>query len=403
VRNCEAWLSSVSVLQTERRFDGRDAMQIGYATTFQNPLRARPDREIWDDEVRFSLLAEELGFDAIWSTEHHFTDYEMIPNPVQFLTYMAGRTTRVRLGTMVIVLPWHDPVRISEEIAVLDSLSDGRMILGIGRGVCAFEFDGLRVPMDQSRTIFNEAAELVLAALETGWIESDKGHFKIPRRAIRPDPLYSFRHRVFGAGGSSDSMPIMARLGAGLLIVPIKPWNAVIADVEAFRAAWARYHPERPAPRPLLDQFVLVHEDEERAKELAHLYIGTYFAEVLKHYNFGGAGLEKTKGYEAYKDFTSAVANNADKVISDFVGWQAWGTPKQVIEKLDVGRRNIDASSLLGHFLYGGMPATIGEASMRLFAEKVAPAVGRWVPDPFADKVPLNLRSSPDQRLTNAA
>jgi hypothetical protein len=124
---------------------------------------------------------------------------------------------------------------------------------------------------------------------------------------------------------------------------------------------------------------------------------------VLKHYNFGGAGLEKTKGYEAYKDFTSAVANNADKVISDFVGWQAWGTPKQVIEKLDVGRRNIDASSLLGHFLYGGMPATLGEASMRLFAEKVAPAVGRWVPDPFADKVPLNLRSSPDQRLTNAA
>jgi alkanesulfonate monooxygenase SsuD/methylene tetrahydromethanopterin reductase-like flavin-dependent oxidoreductase (luciferase family) len=378
-------------------------MQIGYATTFQNPLRARPDREIWDEEVRFSLLAEELGFDSVWSTEHHFTDYEMIPNPVQFLTYMAGRTRRLRLGTMVIVLPWHDPVRISEEIAVLDNLSDGRMILGIGRGVCAFEFDGLRVPMDQSRTIFNEAAELVLGALETGWIESDKGHFKIPRRAIRPDPIYSFRHRVFGAGGSSDSMPIMAKLGAGLLIVPIKAWDKVVADVESFRAAWAQHHPERPAPRPLLDQFVLVDEDEGRAKELAHQYIGTYFAEVLKHYNFGGAGLEKTKGYEAYKDFTSAVANDSDKVIKDFVGWQAWGTPEQVIEKLDMGRRNIDASSLLGHFCYGGMPASIAEASMRLFAEKVAPVVRKWVPDPFAHKVPLDLHPAARQRLTNAA
>ncbi len=76
-------------------------MQVGYATTFQNPNSTRADRDVWKEEVQFCDLAEQLGFDSVWSTEHHFTDYEMIPNPVQFLTFMAGRTRRVKLGTMV--------------------------------------------------------------------------------------------------------------------------------------------------------------------------------------------------------------------------------------------------------------------------------------------------------------
>jgi alkanesulfonate monooxygenase SsuD/methylene tetrahydromethanopterin reductase-like flavin-dependent oxidoreductase (luciferase family) len=368
-------------------------MQVGYATTFQNPDSARPDFDIWKEEVHLCDLVDKLGFDSIWSTEHHFTDYEMIPNPVQFLSYMAGRTKRAKLGTMVIVLPWHDPLRIAEEISVLDNLSEGRMILGIGRGVCAFEFDGLRIPMGESRDRFNQAAEIVLRALETGFVESDAEPYRIARRDIRPDPIYSFKGRTFGAGGSTESMPIMARLGAGLLIVPTKAWHKVEADVEMFRNAWKEFRPKEAVPQPLLDQFVFVHEDEERAKELAYKYIGSYFNQVLKHYNFAGAGLADTKGYEGYKEFTATVAANADKVVRDFVGWQAWGTPKQVTEKLAENRKRIDASTLLGHFCYGGMPLDVAEASVRLFAKEILPAVRDWVPDVFAKRTPLNLRA----------
>lgn len=378
-------------------------MQVGYATTFQNPNSTRPDRDVWNEEVHFCDLAESLGFDSVWSTEHHFTDYEMIPNPVQFLTYMAGRTKRVRLGTMVIVLPWHDPLRVAEEISVLDNLSDGRMILGIGRGLCAFEFDGLRIPMEESRARFNESAALVLSAIEKGYIESKTGHYRIPRRDIRPVPIYSFKNRTFGAGGSSESMPIMAELGAGLLIVPTKAWKKIEEDIAAYRTAWQHFHPNRLAPQPLLDQFVIVHEDGERAKELAHLHIGAYFKEVLKHYDLAGGGIEQTKGYEGYKAFTAAVAKNASKVVDDFVGWQAWGTPKEVTEKLAEARKRIDASSLLGHFLFGGMSAAVAEASVRLFAKEVMPTVQKWVPDPFARRVPAQLAADIPSRISNAA
>src|SRR6185437_7497348 len=81
-------------------------MHVGYAPIFQNLENELPDRSIYADELRLAELAEPLGFDSIWESEHHFTDYEMTPDVLQFLSYMAGRTKRVRLGSLVVILPW---------------------------------------------------------------------------------------------------------------------------------------------------------------------------------------------------------------------------------------------------------------------------------------------------------
>ena len=89
-------------------------MKVGMASIFQNPGRQRPDHEVYREELRLAELAEPLGLDSIWSVEHHFTDYTMCPDVLQFLTYMAGRTHRASLGSMVVVLPWHHPVRVAE-------------------------------------------------------------------------------------------------------------------------------------------------------------------------------------------------------------------------------------------------------------------------------------------------
>ncbi len=85
-------------------------MHTGMAAVFQNTGRALTDRQIYLNELALADMAEPLGFDSIWSVEHHFTDYTMCPDVVQFLSYMAGRTKTVRLGSMVVVLPWHDPI-----------------------------------------------------------------------------------------------------------------------------------------------------------------------------------------------------------------------------------------------------------------------------------------------------
>ena len=122
-------------------------MHVGMSTVFQSANCDLPDHEVYQNEVHLADLAEPLGYESIWGVEHHFTDYTMCPDPIQYLSYMAGRTEHVQLGTMVVVLPWHDPMRVAEEVSMLDNLSNGRMILGIGRGLARVEYQGFRLDM----------------------------------------------------------------------------------------------------------------------------------------------------------------------------------------------------------------------------------------------------------------
>src|SRR3989441_6074498 len=176
-------------------------MHVGMATIFQNPDRLRPDLDVYRDDLALAELAEPLGFESIWSVEHHFTDYTLCPDVLQFLSYMAGRSQRLLLGTMVVVLPWHDPLRVAEQVAMLDNLSGGRVILGLGRGAGRVEFDGFRVPMDESRPRFVEAAEMLLRGLEQGCCEYQGTFVGQPRVAIRPAPFKAFRGRTYAAAG----------------------------------------------------------------------------------------------------------------------------------------------------------------------------------------------------------
>ena len=163
-------------------------MHVGTAVIFQNPGAARKDVAVYGDDLALVDLAEPLGFESVWGVEHHFTDYTMCPDVLQYLTWIAARTRTVQLGSMVVVLPWHDPVRVAEQVCMLDAMSGGRMILGIGRGLGRVEFDGFRLSMEEARGRFVESAEMLLGALETGVCEYDGRFVKQPRVALRPAP-----------------------------------------------------------------------------------------------------------------------------------------------------------------------------------------------------------------------
>ena len=236
-------------------------MQVGMASIFQNPGRVRADREVYMIELRLADLAEPLGFESIWGVEHHFTDYTMCPDVLQFLTYMAGRTTRASLGSMVVVLPWHDPMRVAEEVSLLDTLSDGRLILGLGRGAGKVEFDGFRLSMDESAPRFVEAAQIILEGLERGYCEYDGKFVRQPRADIRPAPFKSFRGRTYAAAVSPESARIMAELGVGILIIPQKPWAEVAKELDAYRAIYREVNGAE-APPPIAAGWTFC--DEER-------------------------------------------------------------------------------------------------------------------------------------------
>src|SRR3981189_1654598 len=111
----------------------------------------RSNASVVVEHMALGDLAEPLGFDSLFALEHHFTGYAMSPSPTQLLSYYAGRTKRITLGPAFIVLPWHDPVRVAEQIALLDVMSGGRCLFGFGRGAASVEYAGFRIPMEEAR------------------------------------------------------------------------------------------------------------------------------------------------------------------------------------------------------------------------------------------------------------
>ena len=361
-------------------------MHVGIASVFQNPKRARTDHEVYRQELRLVDLAEPLGFQSIWGVEHHFTDYTMCPDVLQFLTYMAGRTERVQLGSMVVVLPWHDPIRVAEEVSMLDNISGGRLILGLGRGAGKVEFDGFRQPMDESRPRFVEAAEMLLLGLERGYCEFDGAFVKQPRVDIRPAPFKSFRGRTYAAAVSPESAPIMAKLGVGMLIIPQKPWPEVAKELNAYRTVYREVN-HVDAPPPIASGWTFCDESADRAQEMARRYIGGYFQSVLDHYQFAGDHLARTKGYEYYGKMSEKIATyGTDAVIDFFMNLQVWGTPAQCLEKIFDVRRRIGNETFVGVFSYGGMDYAEAERNIRLFARDVLPVLQSDVPEPALER-----------------
>jgi len=353
-------------------------MDNGLALIFQGTDPSRSDQDVYRAEIGFGEQAEALGFDSIWSVEHHFTDYTMCPDVMQFLTYFAAKSSKLKLGSMVVVLPWHDPMRVAEQVAMLDNMSNGRVILGIGRGLGRVEFDGFGKDMNTSRETFVESAEMILNGLETGVCEYDGKHVKQVRREIRPRPFKSFKGRTYAAAVSPESSQIMAKLGIGVMVIPQKPWESVLEELSAYRATYQQVNGV-DAPAPLLASWTYVDKDAGRAEEMARRYIGGYWQTVLKHYELVGDHLKKMKGYEYYVQMQEAANDmgTRDALVEMFLGIQCWGTPEQTFEKIKDFTGRIGACAFNGVFSYAGMPFADAEASLKLYAKEVLPQVKR--------------------------
>jgi alkanesulfonate monooxygenase SsuD/methylene tetrahydromethanopterin reductase-like flavin-dependent oxidoreductase (luciferase family) len=282
---------------------------------------------------------------------------------------------------MVVVLPWHNPVCVAEQVSVLDNLSGGRLIFGIGRGLGRVEFEGLGVNQEESRERFVEAAQMILRALETGVCEFDGTFVKQTRREIRPRPFKSFRGRTYAAAVSPESSEIMARLGIGILIIPQKPWDQVADDLNNYRTVYREVN-GADAPPPICSGWTFCDADADRARELAYRYIGGYWRTVLDHYELVGDHLTTMKGYENYGRVQQLVSapGGADAMTEFFVNLQVWGTPEQCYERVVEIRRRTGAEAFTGVFSYAGMPYDTAEASMRLFAEEVMPELKKLEP-----------------------
>lgn len=350
-------------------------MDVGLGLTFQNLHGRVTDADVYRHELSLAARAEDQGFDSIWTPEHHFTGYMMTPNVPQFLSWVAGKTKRIKLGTTVTVLPWHNPVRVAESFILLDQFSEGRAILGIGRGLGKEEFDGFNVPMGEARRRFKEYAEAVLQGLETGVMEYDGEFLKQPRVELRPEPYASYRGRVYASAVSPESVRLMASLDVGLMIIAQKPWESVDEDLRNYRDRFQAVN-GAPPPKPVVVAFVACHEDKARAQEMRDRYLVEYARSTSEFYKFGNKEFASIEGYEYYAALARSIEKHGIEKFNDFLaGLQIWGRPEEVIEKLTSMKERFDVGQFIIYTQFGDMPFDVGQENFELFARKVLPAL----------------------------
>ena len=340
----------------------------------------RSDAAVLADHLAVADLAEPLGFDSLFGLEHHFTGYSMSPDPLQLLSYYAAKTNRITLGTCVIVLPWHDPIRVAEQIAYLDLLCGGRCMFGFGRGAASAEYTGFRVPMEEARPRFAEAAQLVTKALREEVFEWDGEFYQIPKMSIRPRPMSHPERRFYASSVSPESAEIMAKLGFGMMVIMQNQWEKAAADIQRFRDMAAAVG-HSPPPPVILTNVSCAHSREE-AHERAMQFLGAKWDSIDAHYNFSDGHLAKVKGYESYGKMAKTYSKLKDpearhKMTDFYVSIQIVGTPDDCVQQLGELQRLTGTDHVVCDFSYGGMPREHAELNMRLFADRVLPTMQR--------------------------
>jgi alkanesulfonate monooxygenase SsuD/methylene tetrahydromethanopterin reductase-like flavin-dependent oxidoreductase (luciferase family) len=180
---------------------------------------ASANAEGFFDFVETNVEAEALGFHSSFVTEHHFTGIGQVSATLTLLSFLAARTTRLRLGTAVLVLPWHNPVLLAEQVATLDLLSRGRLELGVGKGYRHNEFAGFAMSPDEAEPRFQEVLEVLLRALASDEPFSHHGRFfRFDRVVVEPPPQQRPHPPLWLAAGSNASISACARRGFNLLL-----------------------------------------------------------------------------------------------------------------------------------------------------------------------------------------
>jgi alkanesulfonate monooxygenase SsuD/methylene tetrahydromethanopterin reductase-like flavin-dependent oxidoreductase (luciferase family) len=248
----------------------------------------------------------------------------------------------------------------------------------MGRGLAKMEYRGMMIDMNEARERFDEAAKMILAGLESGYVEGDGPFYKQARTEVRPGPMRSFKDRTYCVAMSPDSVLVAAELGAVMMVFSQFAAEAVKPTFDTYRAHYRKCQGVA-APAPLFVDFMFCDESAAKAEEKSRKNIADYLRSVFEHYEMFAEHFGKARGYEAYAKSTEMMkAAGLEKTLETYVEAQAWGTPQQILDRLEKRR------SILGDFEINICPSFASltfeeiEKSLRLFSKKVMPELREW-------------------------
>jgi alkanesulfonate monooxygenase SsuD/methylene tetrahydromethanopterin reductase-like flavin-dependent oxidoreductase (luciferase family) len=332
-----------------------------------------PQDQLFHEILEEIEYGEELGFDSVWLPEHHFAVYGMLGNPMTLAAAIARRTRRMQIGTAVMVLPFHHPLRLAEDAALVDVLSQGRLLLGLGRGYQPPEFHGFGIPQHASREMFLESFEILQRALsgEKFVYEGKFWHIQEPTE-IFPKPIQKPHPPFYLAAISPSTYDIAARLGLPLLRSPqFSNLDTVARTFDAYKAQMRQYgYDPDTLDQPLSVRVYVAPTDEEAKPETRH---ALWFYHLLATLLPGAPGRPKPAGYEHYPQDPAVLS----RVTLEDV-WErgtCFGSPERVIRLMQRYMERSGTTHWMVQMRIGGLEHDKVLRSMELFAREVMPAL----------------------------
>lgn len=334
-------------------------------------------------------LAEAIGFDTAWFAEHHFTNYSVSVSPLMMTAHMAGQTNRIRLGAAVVVLPLYHPMRVAQEIALADQLSSGRLVLGVGTGYQAYEFDRYNMKVSEKTDVFLEYWSVVEQALTTGHARFSGRYVNIPETVFLLRPVQQPMPDLFVTSMDPRILQRLAPYRAVPFLTAGWRGSAALAGMaDHARKAWSDAGLVGQAP-VAVQQYIHVTDDPKQALKAAECarFVGR-MATALRHPDLDlkdafieAPPLPDEPGLEVFRD---------NVIIGD---------AHHVAERIVAEIRRIDPVHYNCFFQFGEMPIAMARRSLERFGREVMPLLDKTLGSLGGP----GLDAAPTQRLAALA
>ncbi|MAE96822.1 MAG: hypothetical protein CL910_19410 [Deltaproteobacteria bacterium] len=329
-------------------------MRVGVLQFFSWPNREIPLEKVYERALQRIAVMDRSGYDAIWLAEHHFTGYSVCPSVHVMAAHVAGLTHNLRIGTAVTLAAMYHPLRIAEEIALLDVLTGGRINWGAGRGFEKREFEAFGVPLAESQARFREAVEVVLAAWTQPKLDFHGRYHHFEGLEVLPKPAQQPHPPTWVAATSNPAIDWAAAQGLSIMMDPHSPHHEIARKFERHRDGLVAAGHRAEGRQIPMTRLISVAETDQEALEIAR-----------RGANWTAGAYVSKEALAAFRPGEENV-EPVDHYLKDVV---VHGCPERVVDQLEELRETMSLSYL--------MLAPLSERSFELFTDRVLPQVGR--------------------------
>ena len=344
--------------------------RFGVLLSFQAPAHfGVSPQQVYAESIEQAVLAEELGFDSVWTTEHHFLEDGYLPSPLIASAAIASRTKRIRIAQGILLLPLYPhPVRLAEDAAVVDVISGGRLILGLGMGYRDYEYAGLGLSMRDRKSLLEEGLEILRRCWTEDRFSFEGRHWQLQDVRVRPRPVQQPHPPIWFGAASIPAMRRSAALGAAFVCAPVPPLRQIRRQLALYQDFLREAgHPADVELAVMREVYVT--EDAEQAwrdvrEHFLYVYRDTYGPDQVQYIDYLPDGTRRPVT-DRRDPFFESERFRQDRFI--------FGDPEFAVGEIRRYFEETPTTLLIIRPQLPGLPHNKVARSMELFAERVMP------------------------------